>query len=436
LRTDDTVSGFRTLVIADCRLPIADTVSGFRTLRIGEAFLNADEIIALEQEYVLGTYARAPFVLERGQGCWVYDSDGNAYLDCVAGIAVNALGHAHPDLVAALTRQAGALWHVSNLYHTAPQARLAQKLCESSFADRVFFCNSGAEANEGAFKFARKWAADTHGPGKHAIVAFSGAFHGRTFAALAATPREKYQAPFRPLLPGVRIAPFNDLAGTEAVMGDDVCAVIVEPVQGEGGVHPAEPGFVQGLRELCDRHNALLIFDEVQCGLGRTGTLWAHQGYGVTPDLLTAAKPLAGGLPMGAVLMTEAVAAGIHPGDHGSTFAASPLVASVAEVVLDRINDPAFLDDVAAKGAYTMERLEELNSPHILRVRGKGLLIGADLDVPANDIVSAGYKKGLLLVNAGPETLRLVPPLIITRDEIDLLIKRLGAILAGLGSAS
>jgi acetylornithine/N-succinyldiaminopimelate aminotransferase len=394
--------------------------------------LNADGIVDLEQQYVLGTYARAPFVLERGQGCWVYDSAGNAYLDCVAGIAVNALGHAHPDLVAALERQAGLLWHVSNLYHTAPQARLAQKLCETSFADRVFFCNSGAEANEGAFKFARKRSADKYGPDKHAIVAFTGAFHGRTFAALAATPREKYQAPFRPLVPGVRIAPFNDLDGAATAMGDDVCAVIVEPVQGEGGVHPAERGFLQGLRELCNRHDALLIFDEVQCGLGRTGALWAYQGYGVTPDVLTAAKPLAGGLPMGAVLMTQAVAEGIHPGDHGSTFAASPLVASVAEAVLNRIAEPAFLADVAAKGAYLVERLEELNSPHILRVRGRGLMIGADLDVPAGDIVNAGYRKGLLLVNAGPETLRLVPPLIITRAEIDLLIERLKAVFEDL----
>jgi predicted acetylornithine/succinylornithine family transaminase len=397
-----------------------------------EAFLDSNEIIALDQRYVLDIYARAPFVLERGRGSWVYDTAGNAYLDCVAGIAVNALGHAHPDLAAALTQQAGLLWHVSNLYPTAPQARLAQKLCESSFAERVFFCNSGAEANEGAFKFARKWAGEAYGPQKHAIVAFTGAFHGRTFATLAATPREKYQAPFRPLLPGVRIAPFNDLDGAAQAMGDDVCAVIVEPVQGEGGVYPAEPGFLQGLRELCDRHHALLIADEVQCGLGRTGTLWAYQGYGVTPDLLTIAKPLAGGLPMGAVLMTGVVAEVMHPGDHGSTFAASPLVASVAEVVLERIREPAFLADVAAKGAYLMERLEELNSPHILRVRGRGLMIGADLDVPASDVVSAGYKHGLLLVNAGPDTLRLVPPLIITRGEIDLLIERLRAVFEDL----
>ena len=391
--------------------------------------MDAEDIIGMEQDYVLQTYARPDFVLERGEGCWVYDTEGRAYLDCVAGIAVNALGHADPELTTVLTQQAGMLWHVSNLYHTAPQARLAQKLCESSFADRVFFCNSGAEANEGAFKFARKWASDHYGPEKHVIVAFTGAFHGRTIGALAATPREKYQAPFRPLMPGVRIAPFNDLDGTTAVMGDDVCAVIIEPVQGEGGIHPADPEFLAGLRALCDSHNALLIFDEVQCGLGRTGSLWAHQGYGIEPDILTAAKPLAGGMPMGAVLMKQAVADVMHPGDHGSTFAASPLVAAVAGAVLDRVNDPAFLADVAAKGQYLRERLEELNSPHILEIRGSGLLIGMDLDVPAGDIVTAGYERGLLTVNAGPNTLRLVPPLIISRGEIDQLIERLEVIL-------
>jgi predicted acetylornithine/succinylornithine family transaminase len=390
---------------------------------------DAHEVMELERRYVLQTYARPGFVLERGEGCWVYDTEGRAYLDCVAGIAVNALGHADPGLAAVLAQQAASLWHVSNLYHTAPQARLAQKLCESSFADRVFFCNSGAEANEGAFKFARKWAGDHFGPEKHVIVAFTNAFHGRTFGALAATPREKYQAPFRPLMPGVRIATFNDLVSAEDAMGEDVCAVIVEPIQGEGGIHPANPEFLAGLRDLCDRRHALLIFDEVQCGLGRTGTLWAHQGYGVLPDILSAAKPLAGGMPMGAILMTQAVADGMHPGDHGSTFAASPLVAAVAEAVLDRVNEPAFLADVAAKGAHLKERLEELNSPHVLEVRGRGLMVGVDLDVPAANVVAAGYEHGLLTVNAGPNTLRLVPPLIISRQEIDQLIERLGRIL-------
>ncbi|MGQ9490261.1 MAG: aspartate aminotransferase family protein [Anaerolineae bacterium] len=389
----------------------------------------AQDIIELEQRYVLQTYSRPPFVLDHGRGCWVYDTEGNAYLDCVAGIAVNALGHADPELIAVLAAQAAKLWHVSNLYHTAAHAQLAKRLCETSFADKVFFCNSGAEANEGAFKFARRWARAHFNDKKTAIIAFTGAFHGRTFGALAATPREKYQAPFRPLLPDVRIAPFNDLAGTAEAMRDDVCAVIVEPIQGEGGVHPATSEFLRGLRALCDQHNALLIFDEVQCGLGRTGTLWAYQGVGVTPDILTAAKPLAGGLPMGAILMTQRVAEVMHPGDHGSTFAASPLVASVAQAVLERVNRPEFLAEVATKGAYLQERLAELNSPHITAIRGRGLMIGVDLDVPAADIITAGYRAGLLLVNAGPHTLRFVPPLIITRDEIDTLIERFSTTL-------
>lgn len=388
--------------------------------------------ITLEQAHVAQTYVRPPFVLDHGAGCWVHDTEGRAYLDCVAGIAVNALGHAHPALIAALTEQAGKLWHVSNLYHTTPQAELAAALCASSFADRVFFCNSGAEANEGALKFARKWAKEHFGEGKTGIVAFSNAFHGRTFGALAVTPREKYQAAFRPLLPGVQIAEFNSLDSAAAAITDDVCAVIVEPLQGEGGVHAADAAFLQGLRELCNAHNALLIFDEVQCGLGRTGTLWAHQACGVTPDLLTTAKPLAGGLPMGAILMTQDVASVLHPGDHGSTFAASPLVSSVALALLAHVNQPEFLAEVAQKGAYLLERLQEINSPHILAVRGRGLMVGADLDIAATDVVAAGYQHGLLLVNAGPYTLRLVPPLIITRDEIDILIERLSAIFAGM----
>ena len=387
--------------------------------------MTTEKTIALEQKYVLGTYGRPPFVLERGQGCWVYDTDGNAYLDCVAGIAVNALGYGDPAQIAALTQQADTLWHVSNLYHTAPHAQLAQKLCETSFADRVYFCNSGAEANEGAFKFARKWANANHGPEKHVIVSFTGGFHGRTIGALAATPREKYQAPFRPLMPGVRVAPFNDLEGAAAMIADDVCAVIVEPVQGESGIHPADPEFLLGLRARCDQHNALLIFDEVQCGLGRTGALWAYEGYGVRPDLLSVAKPLAGGLPMGAVLMTQRVADAIGPGDHGSTFAGSPLVAAVAQVVVDRIADPAFLAAVAENGAYLMERLAEINSPHITEIRGRGLMLGMALDLPAADVVNAGYRNGLLLVGAGPDVVRLVPPLIISREEIDLLVERL-----------
>lgn len=389
-------------------------------------------IIDLEHTYLLQVYPRPDFVLDHGFGSRVVDTEGREYIDCVAGIAVNALGYGDAELLAVLNEQAGKLWHVSNLYHSAPHARLAQRLCETSFADRVHYANCGASANESAFKFARRYARETHGAGKHTIVAFSGGFHGRLFGSLAATDRPKYQEPFQPLMPGVRFAAFNDVEAAQVAITDDVCAVIVEPVQGEGGVHASTPEFLAALRSLCDQHDALLIFDEVQCGLGRTGTLWAYQGYGVTPDLLTAAKPLAGGLPMGAVLMTQRVADAIHPFDHASTFAGGPLVAAVAERVVDRVSQPALLSDVTAKGAYLMERLAEINSPHIRQVRGKGLLVGVELDILAADVVKAGYRRGLLTVGAGPNVLRLVPPLVITREEIDLVIERLSATLAAL----
>lgn len=394
--------------------------------------MNTQDIVDLEHTYVLQVYPRPDFVLERGEGCRVFDTEGREYIDCVAGIAVNALGYNDPELVQTLIEQSSKLWHVSNLYHTAPQAQLAKLLCDTSFADRVHYANCGASANESAFKFARRYARDKHGEGKHTIVAFSGGFHGRLFGSLAATDRPKYQEPFQPLMPGVRFAAFNDVDSAQAAIADDVCAVIVEPVQGEGGVHPATAQFLASLRQLCDAHDALLIFDEVQCGLGRTDNLWAYQGYGVTPDMLTAAKPLAGGLPMGAVLMTQRVADAIHPFDHASTFAGGPLVAAVAEKLVSRVSQPDFLASVRANGAYLQERLAELNSPHIKEVRGQGLLIGVELaDLLAADVAKAGYGHGLLTVGAGPNVLRLVPPLIISRVEIDLVVERLGAVLAG-----
>ncbi|MEI2693340.1 MAG: aspartate aminotransferase family protein [Anaerolineae bacterium] len=402
--------------------------------------MNTQSIFEAEQNHLLQVYARADFVLDHGHGCTVVDTEGREYLDCVAGIAVNALGYGDPDLLAALHQQADKLWHVSNLYHTEPQARLAQLLCQTSFADRVHFANCGASANESAFKFARRYArertGDDTGAGssqpcaKHHIVAFRGGFHGRLFGSLAATDRPKYQQPFEPLMPGVRFAPFNDLDATAQAIDDDVCAVIVEPVQGEGGVHPATREFLAGLRTLCDRRDALLIFDEVQCGLGRSGTLWAYQGYGVQPDMLTSAKPLAGGLPMGAVLMTQRVADAIHPFDHASTFAGGPLVSAVAAALVQKVSQPAFLQAVAEKGVYLRDRLAELNSPHILEVRGQGLLVGLELDIPAADVVKAGYGHGLLLVGAGPNVLRLAPPLIISQAEIDQVVERLARILA------
>ena len=291
------------------------------------------EIIQNEADNVLGTYPRPPFVLESGCGVTLTDTTGKKYLDFGSGIAVNALGHAHPDIVAVIQEQIAQLSHVCNLYHTAPQANLAKMLCELSFADKVFFANSGAEAVEAALKFARKYALETYGDGKTKIVAFEGGFHGRTYGALSVTAKEKYQAPFKPLLPDIVIAPFNDPAAAEKLIDSSTCAVIVEPIQGEGGVHIAESAFMQALRELCDQHGALLIVDEIQTGVGRTGKLWAYQHYGITPDIMTLAKALGGGLPIGAALLTDTVAETIGPGDHGSTFGGGPVVCQAALLI-------------------------------------------------------------------------------------------------------
>lgn len=389
------------------------------------------QAIELEQQYVVHAYNRPPFVLSDGKGVWLQDSDGNRYLDLVAGIAVNALGYGDPGIIRTLQEAARKPLHYSNLYHSQPMSELAARLVQlTPFADRVHFQNSGTECNEAAIKFARKWARTHFGEGKTDIISFSGAFHGRTMGSLAATPRPKYQDPFRPLMPGVRLAEFNNPDSLAATIDDGVCAVLVEPIQGEGGIHPATPAFMAALRELTHRHNALLIFDEVQCGVGRSGTFWAHEPYGVMPDMLCAAKPLAGGLPLGAVLVSQRVADVIHPGDHGTTFAGGPFVTAVANAVVERISQPAFLQHVQETGAYFQERLAELNSPHIREVRGKGLMIGVQLDMPAAPIVQAGYRHGLLLLNAGTDVLRLVPPLIIQRPEVDIAIERLAAILA------
>ncbi len=395
--------------------------------------MKPEEIIRMEKDYVLGVYTRPPFVLERGDGCVLYDSEGKAYLDCVAGIAVNVLGYNDPGINQAITEatQTGML-HVSNLYHTEPHARLAKLLCETSFADKVHFSLSGADANEGAFKFARRYAREQGHSDKFEILAFTQAFHGRLFGSLAATPRAKYQEPFQPLMPGVRFAEFNNLESARSQMSERVCAIIVEPVQGEGGVNPATPGFLQGLRDLADQYDAMLIFDEVQCGLGRTGHLWAYQGYRVEPDMLTVAKPLAGGLPIGAILMRQKVADAIHKGDHASTFAGNPFTTHVAHHVVSRVSQPEFLADVEAKGTYLREMLEELNSPHIREVRGKGLMVGVELDIESAPVVERGYERGLLLVGAGPNVIRFVPPLVITRDELAQAVNTLGSILRSL----
>ncbi len=392
--------------------------------------MNPQEIIDAEKKYLVQTYARPPFVLTRGEGVYVSDADGKKYLDCAAGIAVNALGYNDPELVKAIQDAAAGLLHTSNLFYTEPQVALAKALVEKSFADKVFFANTGTEAMEGALKFARKYAKERGDTNRTDFVAFRGSFHGRTLGSLALTDSEKYRAPFRPLMPGVTFANFNDLDSARAALTNETAAVVIEPVQGEGGVYPASDAFLRGLRALCDERGALLIFDEIQCGLGRTGKLWAHEYAGVKPDLMTLAKPLAGGLPIGATLMTDAVASALHVGEHGTTFGGGPLITSVALGVFNRISDPRFLTHVNATGNYLMERLSEINSPHIKEVRGRGLMIGVELDIDAGKVTERGYTHGLLLIKAREKVVRFVPPLVFQKQHVDELIDKFGKILA------
>jgi len=391
-----------------------------------------DQLIQDEHDFIVQTYKRPPFVLVHGEGATLFDTNGKPYQDWVAGIAVNALGYNDSRLTHAMQVAASGLIHTSNLYYTAPQVELAKMLVEKSFADRVFFSNSGAEANEGAVKFSRKVQYEKGLKDKTEIVCFSGAFHGRTMGAVALTPKEKYQQPFHPLMPGAVVAEYNNLESAAAHIGSRTAAVIVEPVQGEGGVNVATPEFLRGLRHLCDQHGALLIFDEVQCGLGRTGKLWAHEWSGVTPDIMTLAKPLAGGLPIGAILMTEAVASAMHPGEHGTTFGGGAMVTAVARHVVERISEPEFLAHVSEVGDYLIERLSELNSPLIKEVRGKGLMVALELVTDVSPVIEQGYEHGLLMVNAGTNVIRFVPPLIIEKSHVDTLVDRLTTIFAAL----
>jgi acetylornithine/N-succinyldiaminopimelate aminotransferase len=385
-----------------------------------------------DESALLGVYKRAPMRIARGEGSELFDDDGNAYLDFTSGIAVNALGYGDEGLTEALHAAADGLVHVSNLYRSEPGESLARWLVDHSFADRVFFCNSGAEANEGAFKFARRWARTIGGSPKHEIVALRGAFHGRLFASLAATDRPSYRLPYRPLAGGITIAErdLHELAGM--LNAETVAAVIVEPVQGEGGVRVLDEGFLRELRALTRERHIALVLDEIQCGLGRTGWLFAHERYGIVPDLLTLAKPMAGGLPMGAVLLSAEIARTVQPGDHGTTFGGGPFVAAVARYVVERVSDPALLAAVRAHGewlAASLGLLAERRSD-IRAVRGVGLMWGLDTVQPAADIVARAREHGLLVLSAGDHTVRLLPPLTIRRDELALGLARLEASLS------
>jgi predicted acetylornithine/succinylornithine family transaminase len=370
---------------------------------------------------LVATYKRAPMEFVRGEGVELVDATGKRYLDFASGIAVNALGYGDEGVTRAISEALrSGLIHTSNLYRTSPGEQLAAKLTERSFASRVFFCNSGAEANEGAFKFARKWARQIGTDAKVEIVALRGSFHGRLFASLAATDRPSYRAPFRPLAGGVSICE-RDLAELDTALDEEtVAALILEPIQGEGGVRVLDREFIRKLREITSKRDIALIFDEIQCGLGRTGHLFAYESLGVVPDILTLAKPLAGGLPMGAVLVNEDIGAAMQPGEHGTTFGGGPLVASVASYVFDRLTDRSLLDSIKSNGAWLGEQLASIaaRSGKVRAVRGMGYMWGIDVVEPANEIVKRGWEEGLLTLTAGEHTLRLLPPLIMTRADL------------------
>ena len=393
----------------------------------------SESTIGLADKCIFPTYKRHPFALVKGEGCRVWDETGKEYLDFVGGIAVCALGHSSPIVTKALEEQSKILVHVSNLYYTRPQAELAKLLVENSFADRVFFCNSGAEANEAAIKIARRYTREKFGPGKYTIVSMQGSFHGRTMATLSATGQSKVQVGYDPLLPGFKFVPYNDLAVLKAAVDDTVCAVMLEPIQGEGGIVVPHPDYLKGVKEICREKGALLIFDEIQTGMGRTGRLFAHEHFGVSPDIMSLAKALGNGLPIGAMLSTEALSSAFGPGSHASTFGGTPLVTAVAKAVLSSLLDDGWLDHCRNMGSYFRARLEELKKRHacIKEVRGLGLIIGVELDRPGAPVMEACVQRGFLINCAQEKVLRFVPPLVVTEKEIDQLIEALGSVLGG-----
>jgi len=388
---------------------------------------------------VMGTYARQNLVFERGEGAWLITAAGERYLDFASGIAVNALGHAHPRLIAALTAQAEKLWHTSNLYRVEGQERLAERLTAVTFADRVFFCNSGAEACEAAIKAARRYHYVGGQPERWRIIAFEGAFHGRTLATIAAGGNAKYLEGFGPPVEGFDHVPFADLAAVEQAIGPETAAVLIEPVQGEGGINVAPLEFLQALRALCDKHGLLLIFDEVQSGTGRTGKLYAHEWAGITPDLMPVAKGIGGGFPLGALLATEEAARGLTAGTHGSTFGGNPLAMAVGCAVIETVLEPGFLDAVQQKALRLKQALAAVQDqfPDLVEeVRGQGLLVGVKLKVAPAELVKAAIAENLLLAGAAQNVVRLLPPLNVTDEEISDATQRLSRALQRLSNTS
>ena len=394
----------------------------------------------LPSSAVMATYARQNLVFERGEGAWLVSTQGDRYLDFASGVAVNALGHAHPKLIAALTEQAHKLWHSSNLYRVAGQERLAERLCQATFADKVFFCNSGAEACEGAIKLTRRYHFANGHPERWRLITFKGAFHGRTLATIAAAGNEKHLEGFGQAADGFDIVPLGELDAVQAAIGPDTAGIMIEPVQGEGGVRVVEAQFLRALRELADRHGLLLVLDEVQSGMGRTGKLFAHEWAGITPDVMAIAKGIGGGFPVGAFLATEAAANGMVPGTHGSTFGGNPLAMAVGNAVLDAILEPGFLAHVQAISLRFKQELARIKDefPNLVEdVRGSGLLIGIKVKPPYGEVVNACSAQKLLTVGAGDNVVRLLPPLNVTEAEILDSTRKLAAALRSLaGSAA
>jgi acetylornithine/N-succinyldiaminopimelate aminotransferase len=393
--------------------------------------MTSAEIIAESDAHEVGLYARLPLTLARGRGVEVWDADGKRYLDFFAGVAVNNLGHCHPAVVDAVQTQASRLMHVSNHYYNPPLAGLTTLLCRHSFAERVFVCNSGAEANEAAMKLARRWGAD-RGGGRYEFLSTHGSFHGRTFATVTATGQEKYHRGFMPLLPGVRLVPFGDLATMAAAVHDETVAIMVEPIQGEGGVNTPGPEYLPGLRELATNRNLLLILDEIQTGCGRTGRTFAYEHAGVTPDIMTLAKALGGGLPIGAMCTTDAIASVFTPGSHGTTFGGNPVACAAAVAALTELTRPELLAHVREVGAHLRSGLETIarRRTAIQQVRGQGLLLGAELDRPGAPAVARCLADGLIINCTAERVLRLTPPLIVTRAQIDEALPILDRALA------
>ncbi len=386
--------------------------------------MNTDEYIDQGEKYLMHTYSRFPVVIDRGKGVFLYDTDGKKYLDFGAGIGVSALGYGDERLSTAIKEQADNVIHTSNLYYNKPQITAAEKLTKASGMEKVFFTNSGTEAVEGAIKTAKKYAYDRDSHANHEIIAMSGSFHGRTLGALSVTANEHYKEPFMPMIEGVRYAKFNDIESVKSKVTDKTCAIILEPIQGEGGIHEADQKFMEDVRKLCDDHDILLICDEVQCGMGRTGNMFCYMRYGITPDIVTCAKALGCGVPVGAFLASKKCAGSLSPGDHGSTYGGGPIAMAVVNKVFDIFKEDNILEHVVDVGGYLQEKLDEivLEKTSVSIRRGTGLMQGLELKVPVLDVISKALDKGLLLLSAEGNTLRFLPPLIIEKNHVDMMI--------------